>query len=96
MSSIMLLPPGEAAVAVGGAGDGRCWQLAEKLVAWARKWAIMTMVIFGFGRCGRSSRGIRAECVAIQRVPDVAHQLQIEVQVMQTYQRQCEDFTRFE
>jgi hypothetical protein len=38
----------------------------------------------------------RAERIAVERVPDVAHQFQVKMQIMQADQDQCEDFTRFE
>ena len=38
----------------------------------------------------------RAERIAIERVPDVAHQLQVKMQIVQADQDQCENFTGFE
>jgi hypothetical protein len=38
----------------------------------------------------------RVEGTAVKRVPDVAHQCQVKMQVVQADQDQREDFTRFE
>jgi hypothetical protein len=38
----------------------------------------------------------RAEQTGLKRVPDVAHQVKVEAQIMHAHQNQCEYFTRFE